>query len=88
MGAHRSAAERYGKRKRTNVHVWIWIDDNPHAGIVLEWRKNESLRWDARVVFTDALDLKGGSTLIERWMPEQAVTQAPTPDPDGIGRPY
>ena len=88
MGVRRPEGERYRKPNRRPVRCWVWTDSTTALpGLVLEWRKTKELRWEARVVYTDART-EAGSKLTEQWFPGHFVTQAATADPDGAGRPY
>lgn len=58
-------------------HCWVRaVDgtDEPHPGLLLEWRQQPSGRWQALVVYT--VDESGAVTLVQQWLAADLVAPA------------
>jgi len=69
-----------GPRDRPVVARHCWVTGLPgspgrHPGLLAEWRHDQrSDRWLGRVVY--AVDERGRSALVERWIPAEHLTPA------------
>lgn len=58
-------------------HCWVRAvnaTDEPHAGLLLEWRQQPAGRWEALVVYV--VEDSGAVTLVQQWLAADLVAPA------------